>query len=76
MLLVFGVHGNGCTQIVAVRAGAQLDVFFGGVGRVGLHGFQDFGGKIGMVRAHDFQVEVGGEGDEGFLLVHFFGFLV
>ena len=64
MLLVFGVHGNGRAQIVALRAGAQFDVFFGGVRRVGLHGFQDFGGKIGVVCAHDFQVEVGGEGNQ------------
>ena len=47
MLLVFGIHGYGCAQIVAFGAGADFDVLFGGVGRVLLDGFEDFAAKSG-----------------------------
>ena len=70
MLLVFGIHGYGCAQIVAFGAGADFDVLLGGVGRVLLDGFEDFAGEIGVGCAHDFEVKVGGEGDKGFLFGH------
>ena len=63
MLLVFGLHADGGADIVALAAGAGLDVFVGGIGRVFAHGFQNFAVEIGMLLAHHFDREAAGEVD-------------